>query len=258
MNDNPLWFFWGQPHMTFLRWLTLKSACRIHDDVRLVVRSVPLLPNVAWPEKQDFQFSGPKTDWMPKIDKLGVEIYNLEDIAPDVAGLGAPDIQTSDLLAWYLLSKYGGTVADMDIVFIKSLPVVEADIQLTIFSGHPRPGYIPVTFMQGRPCAVWSECYERAKASYRFDDYESCGTRNAPDDVAPLLSDHIVYPWAKEYPWSIWSAWLFWSENWPPIPDDCIGLHWYAGHNQTWNQRVRGMIDLRAGAVAWAAKEVLA
>jgi len=256
--SNPLWFFWGQPHMTFLRWLTLRSARRIHEDVRLVVRREPVTPKVTWEEKQDFQFGTPEPDWMRNVPELGIEMIDLEDIAPKIAALKAPDIQTSDLLVWYLLSKYGGTVADMDIVFIKPLPEISADVELTVFSGHPKSGYTPVSFMQGRPCVTWSECYQRAMTAYRFDDYESCGTRNAPGDVAPLLSDHVVYPWAKEYPWSIWSAWLFWSEKWPAIPDDCIGLHWYAGHNQTFNQRITSAADLRAGAIAWAAKEVLA
>lgn len=256
MNNQPLWFFWGQPNMTFLRWLTLYSAKRIHGDVRLVVRRNIQRPDVEWIERQDFQFRHPKFDWMRKVAALGIQIVDICDIAPEVDALNAPDIQTADLVRLFIMAKHGGTTADMDIVFLKPVPLIEQDVQLVVFDGHPKPHYIPIGFMQGRPCDAWMKIFESSLASYDPAVYESCGERNFPRDVVPALSDRVIFPWAGEYEWSRWKHWLFQAQAWPPIPDDCIGLHWCASHAQKWNQGCRRPGDVNRGAMAWAVKEV--
>jgi hypothetical protein len=252
-----LWFFWGQKHMTFLRWLTLYSARRIHNDVRLVIRSTPVAPTVGWIERQDFQYGLPKVDWMPKVADLDIEIIELEDIASEVAALNMPDTHTSDLLGFYLLAEFGGTVADMDIVFLKPLPTIRNDLQLVVFSGHPKPGCIPVGFMQGRPCTRWGEIYRGARDSYHIEEYESCGAKHLPPDTVPTLSEHVVFPWAGPHPWSLWRRWFFVARTWPPIPDDCIGLHWYGSHAQQWNQSFISPRDVQHGAMGWAVKQIM-
>lgn len=256
MNNCPLWFFWGQSSMTFLRWLTLYSAKRIHDDVRLIIRPTPQRPSVGWIERQDFQYGPPRVDWMPKVAPLGVKIINIEDVAPHVASLGAPDIQTADLLRLFIMAHFGGTTCDTDVVFLKPLPKIEHDVQLVVFSGHPKPHYIPIGFMQGRPCTEWQRIFETASDSYDPSVYESCGEKNFPRDIVPQLSDRVIFPWAGQHSWHLWKKWLFESKTWPAIPDDCIGIHWCASHAQQWNQAFAGPGDVKRGAMAWAVKEV--
>lgn len=243
--------------MTYLRWLTLYSAIQIHPDVRLVVRRQPVRPPVDWIEKQDFQFGPPANDWMPRLGGLRLRIFELEDIAPEIAALGISDTHTCDLLRPLLLSRFGGTTGDMDIVFLKPVPVIEHDVQVVVFAAHPMPGYVPMGFMQGRPCDFWDELYRRALASYDPSEYQSCGAKNFPTDVIPRLSERVIFPWAGPYPWARWKHWTFEASSWPPIPDDCIGLHWCASHAQKWNQSIGRLGDIKTGAIRWAVRQVV-
>lgn len=256
-SSDTLWFYWGQEHMTFLRWMTLLSAAQIHNNVVLILRKNPVRPQVSWKERQDFQQKPIGRNWMENVKESPVKIMYLEDVVPEIAQLEAPDVQTSDLLAWWLLSEHGGTVADMDIVFLKELPQIEFDVQVVVFDGYPKSGYMPVTFMQGRPCSIWREAYRRALRSYHPDKYESCGSDVLIPRPTSRLSQQIVFPWAGYAPWSLWHKWLFEAEEWPEIPQDCCGIHWYAGRNQKWNQKINSLADLKNGAIAWAVKRIL-
>lgn len=252
-----LWFFWGQPHMSFLRYMTLVSASRIHNDVRLVLRRNPIRDPVDWREMQDFQFVPPPRDYMEEALSVVDHVAYLEEFAPEVAAYGLPDVQTSDLFAWWVLSKCGGTVADMDIVFLKPLPEIQNDVEVVRFSGYPKAGYSPVTIMQGRPCSTWGGAFRRACTCRKEEVYESCGSGCLHAFVKPRLPETIVFPWAGRVPWSQWHSFLFNDEAWPSIPEECCGIHWYAGHNQKWNQRIQSEADLERGAVAWAVNKVL-
>jgi hypothetical protein len=249
-----LWFFWGQPYMSYLRWVTLRTATLIHPNVVLVRREHPISPDVSWAEHQDFQAGPPDRDWMPNALALPLTVIGLEELAPDIAAMQAPDVQTADLLKWWVLAKQGGTVADTDIVFLRPLPQISHDVELVVFSGHPESGYVPVSIMQGKPNPVWDDAFRIAVDSYRREAYESCGSAaimQGPPQLA-RLSERVVFPWAGAYPWSRWHAWLFGSKQWPGIPRDCCGIHWYAGHNQAWNRKINGPKDLPDGAVRWA------
>lgn len=254
MKDDPLWFYWGQKRMSYLRYLTLASAARVHDNIVLITRREPVNPYVGWQEKQDFQLPPIKRDYSVEAAKLPIRIIELESFCPTIAALKAPDVQTSDLLAWYILGTVGGTVADMDILFMKPLPAIIFDTQVVQFTGHPKEGYMPVSFMQGWPCLTWWTSFDLANKAYNPARYESCGSENYAG-LNYNISEHIVFPWAG-HPWSKYRGWLFEAETWPEIPKNCIGLHWYAGHNQDFNQKINGPEDFKGGAMTWAAREV--
>jgi len=243
--------------MSFLRWVTLKTATQINPSVVLVTRSDPVRPVVNWKEKQDFQESDPKRDWMPEVNKLPITRIELSDIAPEIADLRAPDIQTADLLAWWILANEGGTVADMDIVFLRPLPQIRQNVEVVVFSGHPKAGYVPVSIMQGNPCKIWEDAYQRALGIYQPNSYESCGSKCLDPTPIAGLDERIIFPWAGKHPWSNWHAWLFKTDDYPKIPLSCAGIHWYAGHNQKWNQKINDPKDLKCGAIAWAVKSAI-
>jgi len=262
MTVRPLWFFWGQETMTFLRWVTVLSARQMHGDVRMVLRKDPIKSEVRWGfEKQDFQYENPgyidRAGYLQKFEEKGIRVSWLNELCPEIERMGMPDVQTSDLIAWWLLANEGGTVADMDIVFLKPLPRVDAPVKVVRFAGYPRVGYVPVTFMQGTPCKTWSEIYDRAVIACCPKRYESAGSGNVPIDLPGVLSDYVVFPWARLASSGMWRRWLFGSKEWPAIPDDCVGIHWYAGGNQQWNQSITGPETLPLGAMGWAVKGVL-
>lgn len=265
----PLWFFWSGNHLTFLRWMTLKSAARIHDKVILVrrehdpaLRDAELQASKNWHEHQDFQFPELGKNWIDRLPPE-VEVVKLHEIAPDLAELAAPDVQTSDLLGWKLLAEQGGSVADMDVLFIRSIPEVTHPIQIVVCTGSPKVGYMPIGFLQGQPCDFWREMYQRAREAYDPNVYESCGASRFPELARipnpHLLSERVVYPFALKGEWMEWHRWMFETNDYPPIPEDCSGYHWYGGFNQSWNWAItEDNVASLPGAVPAAIRKILA
>jgi len=261
----PLWFYWGGDHLTFLRWMTLESAARFHDDVRLIRRagrsSAHLSAGEAWIETQDFQRAGVGENWIDRIPP-GVTVLNLDDIAPEIAAIDAPDVQTSDLLGWWLLSEHGGSVSDMDVIFLAGIPVITHDVQLVVCTGTPKPGYMPIGFIQGQPCDFWRWMYRRARERYDPRIYQSCGPPLLPPwEEIPgskrLLPEAIVYPFALQGDWMQWHKWMFDSATWPAFPPESCGIHWYGGANQQYNRSLTpANVEVATGAVPWAIRSL--
>lgn len=257
-SPHPLWFFWGQRHMTFLRYMTLRSACTVHPDVRLVLRDEEIVPTVTWAEDQDFRHTDRTArNWFPEAMNLPLTIVPLEEVAPGIAALRTDDVHTSDLLAWWLMATQGGTVCDMDIVFLKPLPPILNDVEIVL---HPsRPGlvpYVPIAYMQGRPNEKWSETYQKAMERHNPSVYQSCGGECLRPWPEGTLSWFVVYPWFGSTFRSILNYCLH-APHWPGLPPECVGIHWYGGGMQTENQAIQSVDDLTTGALAWAVREVL-
>lgn len=261
--SDPIWFYWGGKALSFLRWSTLVSVGLYHDDVRLVVRrgKSPRAASKWSGIDQDFHHPNTTVDYYDRLKDVpgGVTVIEIDEIAPAIANLRAPDVHTSDLLSWHILSAYGGTVADMDIVFHGPVPEVERDVQVVCFTKFSQVGYVPVGFMQGRPCDLWREMLGRAAAAYDPNFYESCGSTCIQPSVRGTLPETIVFPWAGRYAWDEWHEFMFGSPTWPTIPPEpeCCGIHWYGGHNQEWNRQIKCAADLPCGAIGAAVKETL-
>lgn len=262
---SALWLYWGGDHMSYLRWVTVASAARFHDDVRLIRRpgrsDAHVAAGGAWLERQDFQNPASGDNWIDKIP-ASVKVLDLADVAPDIAALDAPDVQTSDLLGWWLLAEHGGSVADMDVVFMAKIPDPIDDVQLVVCTGAPKVGYMPIGFIQGKPCEFWRWMYRRARERYDPRIYQSCGPPLFPSwNEIPgpkrRLSESIVYPFALKGQWMQWHQWMFEAKRWPAFPADCAGVHWYGGANQQYNRALcPANIGLAPGAVPWAIRQV--
>ena len=223
--------------------MTLYSACRFNNEVTLILRKNPIEWDDLWTEKQDF-IEYKNIDYSDYVKKLNLKIEYLEKEYPEIAKLNAPDIHTSDLLAWYILGNKGGTVSDMDILFFKPVPKIEHDIGLVKFKRYPMANYIPVSFMQGRPCSFFRNVFYTALECYDPKVYESCGSVVLEKYKGYLgigsssrqLPSRIVFPFAEDHEWKHYRKMMF--EDDVPLPEECIGIHWYAGANQDYNNLI--------------------
>ena len=207
--SQPLWFYWGEKTMSFLRYMTLRSACRIHDDVTLIIRNEPAEVSLKWIEKQDFMFKSDTKNWYDDAVKLPLKIVYLDDIAPEIANLRADGVHTSDLLSWWILAQHGGTVCDMDIVFLKPLPKIQNNVEVVRYRYTcMNVDYFPIAYMQGHPDPKWKLSYDNAMRSYDPNVYQSCGAENLRPYPEPILPSNIVYPWVK-YRWGTDARVLF-------------------------------------------------
>jgi hypothetical protein len=254
--EFPLWLFWGQPTLTWMRYLTPVSACAVHGDVRLVIRSKPVRATPAWAEEQDFQMEPSGPNLWPLVERLPLEVIELADVAPEIAAMEASDIHTADLLGWHLMAEHGGACADMDVIFFDALPPITNDVMIPI---HKIPGckpYAPIGYIAGRPCETWKGIMARALERYHPNVYQSCGAECVDLHDAGLLPATIVYPFAHMRPKRL-NQWMFDCTTFPPIPENCVGLHWYGGGHQAVNQKVTCFDDLPEGAVKHIAREVI-
>jgi hypothetical protein len=249
--------------------MTLVSAKRIHERVVLIhrphddaFRTNARAMSRHWHESQDFQSDDMGANYLDQLP-AGVEIRRLQDVAPEIAAIRAPDVQTSDLLAWWLLAHHGGSVADMDVLFLRDLPPVTHDVHAVVCTGWPRAGYMPIGFLQGRPCHFWREMFRRSVERYDPTVYESCGAGMFPawaeiPEPKQLLSEYAVYPFALKAEWMRWHDWMFEDATWPDLPAECFGVHWYGGKNQEYNRALtRENYRARPGLISWAIAEVL-
>ena len=230
-----IWTYWGNPIMSFLRYMTLHSLCALNDHVTLITNDAGRGGD--WPEKQDMNhYTGPDyTSWLPNLKNLS--IVHIADIAPDIHELEAPEIHKSDLLAWHLMATRGGTVTDMDIVYVKPVPRIKADMQLIRFGS----GYIPVSFMQGRPNDIWAYLLELAFFYYDANDYESCGNK-VFDHVGTWPADtvwqqaRLISPF-RDLQWGRRHKMVFRGRR--KLHPKTIGIHWHGGANLNHNNRIR-------------------
>jgi hypothetical protein len=234
--------------MSWLRYMTLVSACRFHEDIRLVVRRDPVRGSYDWAEKQDFQRPEPSTDWFPRIKTLPVEIVYLENLAPEVAAFRAPDVQTCDMLGWWILSNLGGVVADMDIVWLKPLPQFRGPVNFVRYSGLPRAGYATISLLAGSPDPVWEKALANAMLACNPQVYASCGEQCLDQTVPGTLPETILNPWAGHL-WAKYRRWLFEADDYPRIPEQTVGIEWYGGTNSDWSQKTTPETLPRHGAV---------
>ena len=246
--------------MSKLRYLSLASACHYNEDVRLVMRRGETTGHgKKWKEQPDLTKGYRDLSGLPNLT-----ITYLEDEFPEIAELNLPEVHTGDLFMWRVISERGGWVADMDIVFHAPVPEELPDLALPRFTGSPRAGYIPVSFLGGRPCELTKLIYATAIETMHVDRYESCGTEvlgHLPVglELPFTLPETIVYPfagtlfkWYKNWMWRGWEG---------TIPKGCIGTHWYAGANAKYNadfnaetapgligQQVRKFLEAGGGA----------
>lgn len=244
-----IYFYWGNDTMSYMRYMTLYSFCKLNPDWRVfLIKNTQThernLTNTA--EKQDStEYKGP--DYSHLVVDLHVFILEFTNDMidlPENVVLNMSDVHIKDILNWKLLSEHGGAVADMDILFTK--PIGEAikedtDIGLICFDGNPQKDYIPVSFMYSNGNNdFFADTYESALNNYKADVYESCGTMciaennldeiitNYPNSLVQKLDDAIVFPFIA-YPWAAGIEMLYISDNSHVTHSDSIGIHWYGG-----------------------------
>ena len=247
-----IYFYWGGQKLSFLRYMSLYSACKYIKQVSLVLRREVLREQPlasGWEVRQDFNaYKGP--DYLPDVFRLKdqglIQIVYLEDFCKEVAELRYNDIYTSDLLSWYILAFHGGTVSDTDILYFRPLPETEANVELIRFRQYPLPGYVTVSFMRAKEGGdeFFLDMYKEALAA-TTGTYECLGAPLfSPDKVWLLLrlkkvkwlDPKIVFPFADTQAQKRYRRLLFHRRV--KLPEETIGIHWYAGNNQDFNNRI--------------------
>jgi len=244
-----IYFFWGNQKMSWMRYMTLYSFRKLNPEweIELWVYDSPI-KNKTWEseEQQDFfSYDGP--DYFEEAIKL-VTVKEWEGVKKT-----GPSHQ-SNLFKWYILTKYGGVYADMDILWLKPFDVFKKlkryDVSLSCFDNYFSIGLLAAT--PGN--LFFARVLEAALENYDKKEYQCLGV-NVLYKIfncwwnEPKLFEKVTQLFPRLRYFDIPKNWIyparcfemnFIFDSKIRLPDDCIGIHWYAGAeiSQKWNNRL--------------------
>lgn len=274
MLPKDIYFYWGNDKMTYLRYMTFLSFRFYNPDwnMYLIMRRNKNQSNahkkdLGWWEYQDFMSDDGTEDYNKKIRGLNINILYLEDEHPEIAAMNITDIHVSDILAWKILSYKGGIVCDTDIIFTKEFPYEkykDVEFGAVCFSKWPKDNYMPVSFMIGQPNEIFRKIYNHAIKVVDRKIYESAGTPAVENSVGKFsaiakhfpkinvvkLPSKIVFPFSEDVHFKDIKRLTFESRE--KLPNETIGIHWYAGGSQDINKQINGSNFKNYGTVGEA------
>lgn len=211
--------------MPYLRWLTLKSFCKFNPDYEVKLY-IPEERNedICWKtEEQENIFIG--KDYFSYVKELPVEVLTVSFEE------NLNEIHKSDILRWNLLSTYGGVWADMDILFLKSLELPEADVGVCI---HPKHLHlIPVVFSSEKN-KFFNYIYKKALTKIGNTTYQGYGAELFNDEFVTVES--IVERFSEYKVFNIPVNDFFYYPNsgsffnsTEKLNTSLVGIHWWGG-----------------------------
>jgi len=258
-----IFFFWGNPTMSWMRYLTLKSFCILNPDWQVILYvskcervTKPWRDNV---DQDFFSYSGP--DYLSRVQELGVEV--LEWSMPELLDVGASHL--SNFLKWYKLQAHGGIYSDMDILWLKPFDKLfeemsNADSAICITK------YLSIGLLGSNiGNKMFKAFFDHARQTYDTKRYQCVGveaiydllyndkaynedgginfTYIAKQDIIQDLRDRwpdlkiFNIPFGVIYPFGCLEMDRVWEANYQ-LPDHVVGIHWYAGDplSQRWNK----------------------
>ena len=257
MIPKRIFFYWGNKEMSWLRYMTLYSFRKFNPDweIELYVSDVKVLKKI-WKQNvvQDFHSYGGK-DWMPEVEKLGVEIKECP-----VFDERATPIQNSDIFRWNELATNAGFYSDMDILYIKPIKEYyqkikdfQTGISYHVGKGSRRyanfTGYFSIGFMfSAGNNRFFGDILDSVMASKNLIDYQSAGVNplyrmlGNTKGIDKYREGMSIIPMKVVYPYRAHQGRDFFKvvNNHQIHGDLTIGIHWYAGKPmaQTFNNHI--------------------
>jgi hypothetical protein len=246
-------FYWGNERMSYLRYLTLASFRKQNPDWRMQLFVHRSDIGRTWGQGAALEkewYRGP--DYLDRVLDLGVELIGAEGrgILERTGPLN--DVHLSNLIGFDVLAKEGGCVFDMDILFIRPIDKVIADLgdaeagriefQIAAANGETRLGYTPVCFLASSgDVQFWRDVLDYSIRHQSPDDYESACTPALTD--VPKWEEYVGHPLIKlipqesVFPFSVYPDLDFMAMTWTVhvsdgrhmISPDSIGVHWNGG-----------------------------
>ena len=225
MIPKRVFLFWGLSPMSWLRSLTVRSLCRHNPDHEIVLCT----PKATYDknqwcsnQRQDFShYTGPDYSETLHADNLIRRTVEVEH---------ANAMHQSDFFKWRMLASEGGWFSDMDILYLKPLPQIDAGAVLS-FDRFWSMGLIASQGASRLFADILRYCIEMYDPrQYDSTNQKPC-TEVAPSFKAlqeryPECRPHNL-PMVAVYPFGHKQADRYWEPA--RVPEGCIGLHWYAG-----------------------------
>ena len=252
MIDLTFHLFWSGSKLSYLRYLTFASLRHFHPKarIRLCIADKCKKTGHTWlREKQDFESSKIKEDFLPKLRDLNVEIQKIE-----LFSQYAPNFQ-SDFFRWWALREEGGFYLDTDQIILKPFDTLPLDHEM-IYCKYVNPQcgmYTPVGVVgaeKGSP--IVQEICKKISKYYNPNNYNSIGPFMFLDMTSKVSMDKC-FKAPKEWFYPAWHSDMVKGlyDGTFEIPEESIALHWFGGHplSQIFNNQYVSKLAKTAGDV---------
>lgn len=246
MEDKIISFFWGNSKMSWLRYMTLFSFRKYHPDWTInLYTSDQKINDKVWKQAgtQDFiSYAG--DNYAEKIKPLDINIINYDVLTKD--GKEISPSQKSNFFKWNLLANKGGFYADMDILFIRSINELYEQSKSNDI-GICFTEYYSIGFMfSNGDNNFFKDVYKECLNNFDSSEYQGAGVYSL--SKWPHIGS-IEQRYGKVYniPFNLFYKYdsgmvykIYDLNNSYELDEECIGLHWYAGHplSQVYNNEV--------------------
>lgn len=259
-EQKQIYFYWGNQKLSFLRYMTIKSFSFFNPDWEInIVKNNKIASKNLWitVEEQDNEsYNG--HDYREELFNIKkLNIIDIENIFPvDYSNMS--NVHIKDMINWYLLSSRSCVVADMDILFTKSITTntsIDWDSNVNICNYDFHKNYIPVSLMISKvkdngKNDFYQDVYNNCIKKYDPKVYESCGTNSIPyksiydiiENYKELkinkMDEESVFPFIKINMNHM--NYIFEQNSLHILTPNTIGIHWYGGKpvSQKYNNMV--------------------
>ena len=237
-----IFFYWGNPVMSWLRYMTLYSFRKFNPDweMELHVSHIERRDKY-WSENNEQDFHSYKgKNYLPEVEKLGVKIKE----CPVFVKNAGPS-HNSNLFKWNELATNGGIYSDMDILFVEPIEEYYNKIQNLqtgisysadkVVPGHG--GYYSIGFMfSAGNNRFFKDLFDWTIKHCNLNSYQGAGVGSlysmleAGQGMRPYHNGLSYIPMGLVYPWRDSQQKDFFNYCHTTLPKETIGIHWYAGH----------------------------
>jgi len=258
MIPKHMTFFWANEEMSWMRFMTLYSFRKLNPDwkMTLFLSRPNEITTKVWADTpiQDFHnFSG--RDYFRSLLDLDIHICNWEfenrgRVTSDTVGAS----HKSNFFKWQWMAKEGGFYSDLDILYVRPFDDFYQKCKDfdTVICHH---GYFSIGLLgSSGNNNLFKNVYDYTFKNYGSSAYQSAGVLSIyslcgrfvednnfsnnytkwPRGLAILVRHYkkmsfynipieVVYPWLFDQMEHVF------EEEYTSIPDECIGIHWYAG-----------------------------
>jgi hypothetical protein len=254
-------YYWDDfKKFSYLNLYSLKTSLYYHPDyIHIIWCPINANSNITWNEdcNKDYNSDSDYNNYLCEILKMKnvriiyKDIQKIIDI-PEVVNWS--EIHKSDLFRYYLLNRYGGVWSDLDIVYIKSITILNIEYDtLNFYCNSKGVYYIPIGLMiSKRGSKLFELIFNKSLNYYNPHIYECIGSKMMYNVCNPyiekidnnmwkisnllcegnnLLMSEEVY---MSYNWNYINE-LFISNPQKAISENTIGYHWFNGSDITQN-----------------------
>ncbi len=251
-------FFWANESMSWLRYMTLYSFRKLNPDWQIELHlckpnEIEYKPWNDSPTQDFFNFGG--KDYFEEIEKLNITIKQWDLYDKDGTDWSSIlcSSHKSNFFKWQKLSEEGGFYSDLDVLYIRPMEEYYQKVKNYDLIICYRNNYFSIGFLgSSGNNRFYGDIFRNAFDNFNVKKYQTVGVENiyawlkkisdTPEEIGPYQIDfwkmmERYYPHIKAYnnemallyPWTFDRMEEVFCVKHTDIPENCIGIHWYAG-----------------------------